>query len=45
MVRELRTGALFTLVSMALLGGVYQGIVWAIGQVAFPGTGRRQPDS
>ena len=36
MVRELRTGALFTLVSMALLGGVYQGIVWTIGRVAFP---------
>ena len=35
MVRELRTGILFTLVSMALLGGVYHGIVWAIGQVAF----------
>jgi len=36
MLRELRSSVLFTLVSMILLGGVYQGIVWAIGRVAFP---------
>jgi K+-transporting ATPase ATPase C chain len=33
---EIRAGLVFTLVSMTLLGGVYPGVLWAIGRVAFP---------
>lgn len=36
MLKEIRQGALFTLVTMVLLGGVYHGVVWGIGRVAFP---------
>jgi K+-transporting ATPase ATPase C chain len=36
MVAELRRAVLFTLVAMALIGGVYHGLVWTIGRVVFP---------
>lgn len=36
MVKEIRQGVLFTLVTMVLLGGGYHFVLWAIGQVAFP---------
>jgi K+-transporting ATPase ATPase C chain len=36
MVKELKQGLLFTLVSMALLGGVYHLLLWGVGRVAFP---------
>jgi K+-transporting ATPase ATPase C chain len=36
MIKELKHGLLFTLVSMALLGGVYHALLWGIGRVAFP---------
>jgi K+-transporting ATPase ATPase C chain len=36
MVRELKQGVLFTLVTMVLLGGGYNVVVWAIAQAAFP---------
>ena len=36
MVRELRQGILFTLVTIVLLGGGYNVVLWAIGRVAFP---------
>jgi K+-transporting ATPase ATPase C chain len=36
MVKEIRQGVLFTLVTMALLGGGYHALLWAIGRVAFP---------
>lgn len=32
---ELRAGIVFTVVSMASLGGVYHGLLWTIGRVAF----------
>jgi potassium-transporting ATPase KdpC subunit len=35
MVQEIKQGILFTLVTMVLLGGGYNVLVWAIGQVAF----------
>src|SRR5574341_1469040 len=35
MLTELRRGALFTIVTMVLFGGAYQGVIWAIGRVAF----------
>jgi K+-transporting ATPase ATPase C chain len=48
MVKELKQGLLFTLVSMALLGGAYHALVWGIGRVAFPaqaeGSLIRRPD-
>jgi K+-transporting ATPase ATPase C chain len=36
MMKELKQGFLFTLVTMVLLGGGYHAVLWAIGQVAFP---------
>jgi K+-transporting ATPase ATPase C chain len=36
MFKELKQAVLFTLVTMVLLGGVYNVVVWAIGRVAFP---------
>jgi K+-transporting ATPase ATPase C chain len=36
MVKELRRGILFTLVTMVLFGGVYHVALWAVGRVAFP---------
>lgn len=36
MLKELRHGILFTLVTMALLGGGYHVLLWGIGSVAFP---------
>src|SRR5262245_2257485 len=36
MVKELKQGLLFTLVTMALLGGGYNALIWGIGCIAFP---------
>jgi K+-transporting ATPase ATPase C chain len=36
MVKELKQGILFTLVTMALLGGGYNVVLWAVGQALFP---------
>ncbi len=36
MVKELRQGILFTIVTMVLLGGAYNVVVWGIGRVVFP---------
>jgi K+-transporting ATPase ATPase C chain len=36
MVREIRQGALFTLVTMVMLGGAYHLALWGIGRVVFP---------
>ena len=36
MVKELKQGILFTLVTMVLLGGGYNVLVWGIGRVVFP---------
>jgi K+-transporting ATPase ATPase C chain len=36
MVKELKQGVLFTIVTMALLGGGYHALLWAVGRVAFP---------
>jgi len=36
MLREIRQGILFTIVSMALLGGAYHVVLWGIGRAAFP---------
>jgi K+-transporting ATPase ATPase C chain len=36
MIRELKQGILFTLVTMVFLGGGYNVVLWAIGQVVFP---------
>jgi K+-transporting ATPase ATPase C chain len=36
MLRELKAGIAFAMLSMALLGGVYPGVLWTIGRVAFP---------
>jgi K+-transporting ATPase ATPase C chain len=36
MLKEIRQGVLFTIVTMGLLGGVYHLVVWGIGRVAFP---------
>jgi K+-transporting ATPase ATPase C chain len=36
MIKELKQGILFTLVTMVLLGGGYNVVLWAIGQVVFP---------
>src|SRR4029453_3032982 len=35
MVKQLKQGVLFTLVTMVILGGAYHGVLWTIGQVAF----------
>jgi K+-transporting ATPase ATPase C chain len=35
MLKEIRQGVLFTIVTMVLLGGGYHGLLWAIGRVAF----------
>jgi K+-transporting ATPase ATPase C chain len=35
MVKEIKQGVLFTVVTMVLLGGVYHVAIWAIGQAAF----------
>jgi K+-transporting ATPase ATPase C chain len=37
MLTELKRGLVFTAVMMALMGGAYHGLVWAIGRAAFPG--------
>jgi potassium-transporting ATPase KdpC subunit len=48
MLKELRQGVLFTIVTMVLFGGVYHGALWAVGRVAFPaqadGSVIRRPD-
>jgi len=36
MVKELKQGFAFTIVTMVLLGGAYHVVLWAIGRVAFP---------
>jgi K+-transporting ATPase ATPase C chain len=36
MLNELKRGLVFTVVMMALMGGAYHGLVWAIGRAAFP---------
>ena len=36
MLKEIRQSVLFTLVTMALLGGGYHVLLWGIGRVAFP---------
>ena len=36
MFKEIKQGVLFTLATMVLLGGGYNLVLWAIGQVAFP---------
>jgi len=36
MVKELKQGILFTIVTMILFGGVYHVVLWGIGRVAFP---------
>ena len=36
MLTELKRGLVFTVVMMALMGGAYHGLVWAIGRAAFP---------
>ena len=36
MVRELKQGVLFTLVTMVLLGGAYNVVLWSVGGVVFP---------
>ena len=35
MLKEIKQGVLFTIVTMVLLGGAYHLVIWAIGQVAF----------
>jgi K+-transporting ATPase ATPase C chain len=37
MIKEIRQGILFTIVTMALLGGGYHVVLWGIGGVLFPG--------
>jgi K+-transporting ATPase ATPase C chain len=48
LIKEIRQGVLFTIVTMVLLGGGYNVLVWAIGRVAFPaqaeGSLIRRPD-
>ncbi len=36
MLKELRQSVLFTIVTMALFGGVYHAALWALGRLAFP---------
>ena len=46
MVKEIRQGVLFTVVTMVLLRRrAITSLLWGIGQAAFPIAGRRQPDS
>jgi potassium-transporting ATPase KdpC subunit len=48
LIKEIRQGVLFTMVTLVLLGGGYNVLVWAIGRVAFPaqaeGSLIRRPD-
>jgi K+-transporting ATPase ATPase C chain len=48
MVKEIRQGALFTIVTMVLFGGVYHLALWAVGQAVFTaqaeGSVVRRPD-
>jgi K+-transporting ATPase ATPase C chain len=48
MVKEVRQGALFTIVTMVILGGVYHLTLWAVGQAVFTaqaeGSLVRRPD-
>jgi potassium-transporting ATPase KdpC subunit len=48
LIKEIRQGVLFTVVTMVLLGGGYNVLVWAVGRVAFPeqaeGSLIRRPD-
>jgi K+-transporting ATPase ATPase C chain len=36
MLKEIKQGILFTIVTMVLLGGAYHAVLWGIGRVAFP---------
>jgi K+-transporting ATPase ATPase C chain len=36
MLRELKQGLLFTVVTMVLFGGAYHAVLWAVGRVVFP---------
>ena len=36
MIKEVKQGILFTLVTMALLGGIYHAALWGIGRILFP---------
>jgi len=36
MLKEIKQGMLFTIVTMVLLGGVYHVVLWGIGQAVFP---------
>ena len=36
MVKEIKQGILFTVVTMVLLGGVYHVVLWGIGAAVFP---------
>jgi K+-transporting ATPase ATPase C chain len=36
MLKEIKQGILFTIVTMVLLGGVYHVVLWGIGQAVFP---------
>lgn len=36
MLKEMRRGAIFTLVTMVLFGGLYHAALWGIGHLAFP---------
>jgi potassium-transporting ATPase KdpC subunit len=36
MLREIKHGVLFTLITMALFGGVYHVVLWGIGRTVFP---------
>ena len=37
MLKEIKQGMLFTVVTMVLLGGVYPVAIWAVGRAVFPG--------
>lgn len=37
MLKEIKQGALFTIVTMVLLGGAYHVVLWGVGQVVFAG--------
>ena len=45
MVKELKQGILFTLVTMGLLGGVYNVLLWGVGRTLFPFADGREPHS
>jgi potassium-transporting ATPase KdpC subunit len=36
MIKEIKQGLLFTLVTMVLFGGAYHGVLWGVGRVFFP---------